>query len=98
MYSLAAAVSFENLKTNIRFNEIILSIGIKSQLDAATDDGFTVSSAEFAQVYAQILQNNHIRSKKIVVAAKSGIANLNVVDTLLTIPMIEHGWLASNRL
>lgn len=93
LYSLAAAACFENLKTNIRFNEINLTIGVKSQPEEASD--FNVSSAEFAGVYSQILENKDVRSKRIIVAQKDDIAKLNIVEKLPNTPMmhqlIQHG-------
>lgn len=88
LYSMAAAACFENLQTNIRFNEVNLAIGVKSDLPEADGTDYVVSSAEFAQVYEKILQDTTIRFQRVTVAKREDIADLKMADKLPDSPMI----------
>ncbi|PQK11501.1 hypothetical protein BB8028_0003g01260 [Beauveria bassiana] len=81
--SLAAVMTFENLKTNVRVNEIHLShiVTYDSEIE---EKGAAVGSkaSEFARVYEEILRREDIKASRISVADDSDIYELRIEDKL----------------
>lgn len=86
--AMSAAAAFETWQTNVRFNEIYLSMGVFS--DATEDTTYKVSSKYFGKVFEKILADKELKSKRIRVDTISDVETLNVTDKLPPGPLTEH--------
>ncbi|KAM3498635.1 hypothetical protein MY10362_008057 [Beauveria mimosiformis] len=83
--SLAAVAAFENLKTNVRFNEIHLNYTIEHE-STIKEKGLIHASktSDFAQVYREVLARPVIRGCRISVHGQEDIDVLKIENKLPT--------------
>ena len=74
LFSMATAASRENETTNVRFNEIYLSLRVEVDEDAAKHG--VMSASEFASVYVEILARPEIRSSRVRVDSADDLKDL----------------------
>lgn len=77
LFSLASVACLENLKTNVRFNEVYL--GYRVDYDSVVEEEGGVNrmkSSEFAHVYETILANRDIRGCRITVSGPEDVDQL----------------------
>ncbi|RFU75517.1 nadp-binding [Trichoderma arundinaceum] len=77
LFSLASVACLENLKTNVRFNEVYL--GYRVDYDAVVKekgDDNRMTSSEFSRVYEAILANKTIKGCRITVSGPADIDEL----------------------
>ncbi|KAM3547938.1 hypothetical protein ARSEF4850_009714, partial [Beauveria asiatica] len=81
--SLAAVATFENLKTNVRFNEIHLNYTIEHE-STIQEEGLIHASktSDFAQVYREVLARPAIRGCRISVHGPEDIDVLKIENKL----------------
>ncbi|OAA34903.1 hypothetical protein BBO_08990 [Beauveria brongniartii RCEF 3172] len=82
--SLAAVMTFENLKTNVRVNEIHLShiVTYDSEIEEKGAAAVGAKASEFARVYEEILRREDIRASRISVADDNDISELRIEEKL----------------
>ncbi|KAM3547884.1 hypothetical protein MY1884_009402 [Beauveria asiatica] len=88
--SLAAVATFENLKTNVRFNEIHLNYTIEHE-STIQEKGLIHASktSDFAQVYREVLARPAIRGCRISVHGPEDIDVLRIENKLSTSDFIQ---------
>ncbi|KAL6790700.1 hypothetical protein J3E68DRAFT_442956 [Trichoderma sp. SZMC 28012] len=77
LFSLANVACLENLKTNVRFNEVYL--GYRVDYDSVVEEeggDNRMKSSEFAHVYETILANSDIRGCRITVSGPDDVDQL----------------------
>ncbi|PNP52417.1 hypothetical protein THARTR1_07021 [Trichoderma harzianum] len=77
LFSLASVACLENLKTNVRFNEVYL--GYRVDYDSVVEEeggDNRMKSSEFAHVYETILANRDIRGCRITVSGPEDVDQL----------------------
>ncbi|KKP02143.1 hypothetical protein THAR02_05774 [Trichoderma harzianum] len=77
LFSLASVACLENLKTNVRFNEVYL--GYRVDYDSVVEEEGGVNrmkSSEFAHVYETILANRDIKGCRITVSGPEDVDQL----------------------
>ncbi|QYS93041.1 hypothetical protein H0G86_000429 [Trichoderma simmonsii] len=77
LFSLASVACLENLKTNVRFNEVYL--GYRVDYDSVVEEeggDNRMKSSEFAHVYETILANPDIRGCRITVSGPDDVDQL----------------------
>ena len=74
LFSLANVACLENMKTNVRFNELYLSCRVEydSNIDAENAQG-KIKASKFAQVYEKILQDENINGCRVRVITAADI-------------------------
>lgn len=77
LFSLASVACLENMKTNIRFNELYLSCRVEydSNIDDKNPQG-KVKASKFAQVYERILHDENINGCRVRVTTAADIDEL----------------------
>ncbi|KAL7948024.1 hypothetical protein V8C42DRAFT_316435 [Trichoderma barbatum] len=88
LFSLASVACLENLKTNVRFNEVYLGyrVDYDSVVEEKGDDN-RMKSSEFSHVYEAILANQDIRGCRITV---SGPEDINQLKYKKKLPDLDY--------
>ncbi|KAK4071097.1 uncharacterized protein Triagg1_6464 [Trichoderma aggressivum f. europaeum] len=77
LFSLASVACLENLKTNVRFNEVYLGYRVDYDSIVEKEGGDNrMKSSEFAHVYEAILANQDIRACRITVSGPEDVHQL----------------------
>lgn len=63
LYSFSTAASRENLKTNVRFNELYTAIRV--ELDAVAEKNKTNKASDYANIYTLLLDDKSVRSSRV---------------------------------
>lgn len=74
LFPLCIAGMRENLKTTVRFNEILLCYRVEKDEDALSHG--VVKASDFANVYEMILADQHVRSSRIRVEDANDLKKL----------------------